>query len=142
MNSSNEEISNMLKKNGISLSLQKILIFDFLIKNQNHPIAIQIFNELADEIPTLSKTTVYNALSSFVNSGLIRKLIIDEKETRYEIAEILHGHFKCVECSEITNFDIDIDGSFEKELKDFEITSKEVILKGICPICLSKKGKK
>lgn len=142
MNFSNEEISNILKKNGIRLSLQKILIFGFLIKNQNHPTAKQIFNELVVKIPTLSKTTVYNALSSFVNSGLVRKLIIDENETRYEIAEILHGHFKCVECGKITNFDIDIVSSFSKELKNFKITSREIILKGICPMCLSKKGKK
>ncbi|MFW6120131.1 MAG: Fur family transcriptional regulator [Petrotogales bacterium] len=142
MNLSIEEVSSMLKKSGIRLSLQKIFIFDYLINNQNHPTAKQIFDDLVVEIPTLSKTTVYNALSSFIESGLVRKLVIEENETRYDIITRSHGHFKCIECGEITNFDIDIDGYFEKELKDFGITRREITLKGTCPTCRLKKGKK
>ena len=39
----------------------------------NHPTVETIYKELIDEIPTLSKTTVYNTLKQFVNI-----LIIDD----------------------------------------------------------------
>ncbi|MFO7882647.1 MAG: Fur family transcriptional regulator [Kosmotogaceae bacterium] len=139
MNLSNEKIRSLFKEKGIRLSFHKILIYDYLIKNQNHPTVSQIFNDLNDKIPTLSKTTVYNALSSFIKFGLVNKLTIEENETRYDIITKSHGHFKCVECEEITDFDINIDDSLEKSLKDFEITETEIYLKGICPKCLSVK---
>ncbi len=142
MNHSDEKIKSLFKEKGVRLSFHKILIYKYMIKKQNHPTATQIFNDLSAKIPTLSKTTVYNVLSSFIQHGLVKKLIIEENETRYDIITKSHGHFKCEVCDEITNFDINMDGFFEKILESYEVKDKEINLKGICPKCLLNVGKK
>ncbi|MDK2920173.1 MAG: Fur family transcriptional regulator, peroxide stress response regulator [Candidatus Petromonas sp.] len=125
-----------LKKHGIKPSLQRIRIFEYLIKNKNHPTVDTIFRELAKEIPTLSKTTVYNTLNLFIEKNIVKVITIEENETRYDADTSLHGHFKCTECSRVYDFDLDVP-KFKKEiLKGFEIQERHVYFKGICKDCL------
>ena len=58
----------------------------------------QIYTVLHKEIPTLSKTTVYNTLNTLIDAGLVKLITIDENETRYDIDTTTHGHFKCESC--------------------------------------------
>ena len=56
---------NTLVKYGIHPSVQRIAIMDYLIKHRTHPTVDEVYTALSDEIPTLSKTTVYNTLKLF-----------------------------------------------------------------------------
>lgn len=44
----------------IKPSVQRIAIMDYLLKHKTHPCIDEIYTALCKEIPTLSKTTVYN----------------------------------------------------------------------------------
>lgn len=141
MKSNFNDSSTELKKRKIHPSYQRLRILDYLYKNQYHPTAEQIFKDLQREIPTLSKTTIYNTLNLFLENGLIRAVNIEEHETRYDIITEKHGHFKCEICGEITNFFIDFDSLKAKELNGFKIIDKNIYFKGICPGCLSNVNK-
>ena len=54
------DIGNYLKKHNIKPSYQRMKIFQYLLDNHNHPTVDTIYRALCTEIPTLSKTTVYN----------------------------------------------------------------------------------
>ena len=64
-----ENIGHYLKSKSIRPSLQRIRILEYLIKNRNHPTVEMIYNELLCEMPTLSKTTIYNTLKLFVEGS-------------------------------------------------------------------------
>ncbi len=131
-------VSEYLKEHDIKPSLQRIKIFEYLIHNENHPTVDTIYKELVKEIPTLSKTTVYNTLSLFMEKGIVRVITIEENETRYDADTDFHGHFKCEDCGKILDFDINIPQLNEDVLKDFNITEKHVYFKGKCKSCLNK----
>ena len=57
------EIKNILSKNGIKPSLHRMKILDYLLKMKNHPTVDTIYKDISGDIPTLSKTTVYNTLN-------------------------------------------------------------------------------
>ena len=63
MKSSIKDISDTLLEKNIRPSHQRIKVMEFLLKNKIHPTVDYIYNELHEEIPTLSKTTVYNTLN-------------------------------------------------------------------------------
>lgn len=63
----------------IKPSVQRIAIMDYLLKHKTHPCIDEIYTALCKEIPTLSKTTVYNTLKLFVEHGAAKMLTIDEK---------------------------------------------------------------
>ncbi|MDD2447887.1 MAG: transcriptional repressor [Tissierellia bacterium] len=132
-----EDLQKELKNRNINLSYQRLKILQYLTNSQIHPTVDQIFTDLHKDIPTLSKTTVYNTLKLLVQSDLAKVLTIEDNETRYDINIENHGHFKCESCGEIYDFTIDLDSIANKELKNFKINDKKVYFKGICPRCLN-----
>lgn len=133
-------ISELLQRN-IAPSHQRVQILKYLVENQCHPTVDQIFSALREQIPTLSKATVYNTLSVFMEAKLVRPLAIEENETRYDIVMNNHGHFKCSSCGRIYNFAVDIDRFVSDDLRGFRITGKDVYFNGVCPTCLAKPEK-
>ncbi|MDZ4131978.1 MAG: Fur family transcriptional regulator [Dethiobacteria bacterium] len=136
MNSGYKDLSTALINNYIRPSFQRIKVLEYLIKNQFHPTVDQIFKDLQNEIPTLSKTTIYNTLDLFVAAGLVRVLTIEDNETRYDIVTENHGHFKCEECGGIYNFKVDLDLLTTDELTGFKVLDRNVYFKGVCSKCL------
>lgn len=131
-----EKISEELLKKNIKPSYQRIKILEYLIKKNNHPTVDEIYNQLVREIPTLSKTTVYNTLNLFIENDLVRLLTIEDNETRYDSIMSNHGHFKCQSCGEIYDFPINIDEFKTDKLQGFKIADKNVYFKGLCPKCI------
>jgi Fur family peroxide stress response transcriptional regulator len=132
-----KDLSAELKNRKIHPSYQRIKVLEYLNKNQCHPTVDQIFKDLKSEIPTLSKSTIYNTLNLFLKSRLIREINIEDNEIRYDIITKNHGHFKCENCGKIFNFSIDFNSFKTEELSGFKITDKNLYFKGICPNCLS-----
>lgn len=131
-----ENLMRELKINNINLSYQRLRVLEYLIQNQCHPTIDLIFTDLQKDIPTLSKTTVYNTLKILIEAGLVRVITIEDNKTRYDILTENHGHFKCESCNEINNFSIDIDLFISKDLNGFKINDKNVYFKGVCAKCL------
>jgi len=132
-----KDLAAELKNRKVRPSYQRIKVLEYLNKNQCHPTVDQIFKDLKSEIPTLSKSTIYNTLNLFLRSGLIREINIEDNEIRYDIITKNHGHFKCENCGKIFNFSIDFNSFKTEELSGFKIIDKNVYFKGICPGCLS-----
>lgn len=132
-------LSDELAKKNIRPSHQRIKVLEYLINNQCHPTVDQIFNELHNEIPTLSKSTVYNTVNSLLEAQLVRLITIEDHESRYDVIVENHGHFKCNSCGNIYNFHINIDDFSSGELAGFQIDDKNVYFKGICSQCLVNK---
>ncbi len=131
-----KDLSSRLAEYNIRPSIQRIKVLDYLVKNQCHPNVDQIYKDLHNDIPTLSKTTVYNTMNLFVKAGLVKELTIKDNEIRYDIVTEIHGHFKCDRCSAISNFNVDIESLVVEELINFKIINRDVYFKGLCPKCL------
>ena len=134
----NKEI---LIKNGISPSFQRLQVFAYLRKNNIHPTANKIFTELKEQIPTLSKTTVYNVLKLLASKNLIREVKIEDNELRFDAILQEHGHFKCSECGQVKDL------FYDKEFINFveqrnKITDIQFNIIGICEDCLQLQNKK
>ena len=125
-----------LSEHGIKPSYQRIKVFDYLIKNRNHPTVDNIHKELVGEIPTLSKTTVYNTLKLFHEKGIVLIINIEDNETRFDADISNHGHFKCKKCGKIYDFDLNENNLNLPALKNYAIDEQHIYLKGICPDCL------
>ncbi|MGI5927325.1 MAG: Fur family transcriptional regulator, partial [Thermacetogeniaceae bacterium] len=70
-----EYLKKKLKTKNISLSYQRLKVLEYLTQNRCHPTVEQIFTELQKDIPTLSKTTVYNTLRILAEAGLVKVII-------------------------------------------------------------------
>lgn len=130
------DLRDYLVKNGVKPSYPRLKVLEYLVRHRNHPTADQIYNALVEEMPTLSKTTVYNTLNLFAQKNVVAPISIDNNEARFDADLKEHGHFKCEQCGKIVDFGIKLGEQEIPELKGFKICSKNVYFKGICPECL------
>lgn len=136
MNIPVNSIETHLREHNIKPSYLRIRIMEYLLSKKSHPTVDEIYTELAKEIPTLSRTTVYNTLNLFIDAKITRLITIEDVETRYDADTSDHGHFKCEKCGIIYDFKI-VNTDLETEgLDNFEIHEKNVYYRGICPKCL------
>lgn len=123
----------------IKPSVQRIAIMDYLLKHHTHPSIDEIYMALCQDIPTLSKTTVYNTLKLFVEHGAARMLTIDERNACFDGDISVHAHFQCKVCGRITDIPLSAEEPDEiKHMKKegFHIEETHRYYKGICPECL------
>lgn len=132
-----EEIGEHLKQCGVKPSYQRMRIFEYLVNNRVHPTVDIIYKSLLPEIPTLSKTTVYNTLNLFIEKKLVNTIVIEGNEVRYDIDTTLHGHFKCDVCNAIYDFSVDPSYLEQDYLKSFNVNEQHIYLKGSCKNCSS-----
>ena len=131
-----ESIKNYLTESNIKPSYPRIKIFEYLIVNKNHPTVDMIYSELVKEIPTLSKTTVYNTLRLFIKEKVAVVITIEEGETRYDADITNHGHFKCTNCRKIYDFRVNIMDIKIEGLEGFKVDERNFYYVGICKECL------
>lgn len=142
-----EQIKEKLIEKGIKPTYPRVRIYQVLSENGGHLTADFVFKEIRKDIPTASRTTVYNTLSSFVEVGLVDEVLITGTEARYELRKRNHHHFLCKKCGRI--FDIDIkcplaQGEYSR-VRGHLIQEIHGYFKGICKDCLKKakmEGKK
>lgn len=129
-----DDAIKMLKNEGIRPSYIRVRVLSYLVNARVHPTVDEIYEVLAKEILTLSKTTVYNTLKLFTERGMAQALNIEGNELRYEAARGFHGHFKCQSCDQIYDLNVArID--FEDDMKDYIISDEQVLVTGVCPKC-------
>lgn len=135
MSISMNDIKEYLIKNNVKPSFPRLKVFEYLVSHQTHPTVDDIYRELVEQIPTLSKTTIYNTLDLFVEANITRAVTIDGNELRYDVDTTNHGHFKCDLCNAIFEFDLDMSTLAAAPLDGFDVREKNVFYKGICPRC-------
>jgi Fur family transcriptional regulator, peroxide stress response regulator len=133
------QISAMLQEKGIKPSLQRLLLLNYMQHCNAHPTVEKIYADLAEQGHALSKATVYNTLTLFVKKGILRVLVLDNNEARYDILTGDHGHFVCDCCGSITDVPIDFTPLNSSFPNAGMVTQRDLFYRGICGHCLNKK---
>ncbi|MDD4460687.1 MAG: transcriptional repressor [Eubacteriales bacterium] len=133
--SDRERWALVLQQHQIKPSYPRLRIYTYLVMSRTHPTADEIYMALIHDMPTLSKMTVYNTLKILVEKGLARLISIEEHEARYDANISLHGHFKCTACDRVYDFPISEHNVQVQGLDGFQITERDLFLRGICPEC-------
>ena len=129
-----DNISIYLSGYGIRPSVQRIAIVKYLLNNATHPTADEVYEALKKQIPTLSKTTVYNTLKLFVKNGVALFVGVDEKNARFDGDIKPHAHFRCKDCSVIIDLPINPDFFLPKDFLG-EVDETFFYLTGRCEKC-------
>ena len=133
-----QQISTYLLKNGVRPLQKRVKIMSYLVSKRNHPTVDVIYSELIHEIKGLSKTTIYNVLNLFVQSGVAQAINIEGNEVRYDADTSTHGHFKCKICSVVIDFQVKQEDLPKPMLEGFRVDEQHYYLKGSCSFCANK----
>lgn len=115
---------------------------NYLLTHRTHPTADEIYGALAPEIPTLSKTTIYNTLALFVTQGAATHITIDPRGARFDGDTSVHGHFLCTACGALHDIFFDTPPILPEIRNGHRATSAHIYYKGTCAPCNAKHNDK
>jgi Fur family transcriptional regulator, peroxide stress response regulator len=126
------------KENGLKITPQRTAIFQELLKAKDHPTADDIYQRIVMKIPNISFDTVNRTLLTFSKIGIIKIVEGYGQAKRYDPDMGIHHHFRCIRCGRIIDFhnkDYDNIAVPAEINKRFTVTSKKVVLEGLCGKC-------
>lgn len=135
---STETVKNILESKGVKPSFQRISVLKYLLRENNHPSVDTIYKSLVPDIPTLSRTTVYNTLKLLSEKEVIATLTISDTDLRFDFISEPHDHFQCKQCGTI--YDVQAGANLEevKSINGHRVQEVQLHMKGICNQCLDK----
>ena len=117
------------------------------LKNTERKIALLLSEKgilnatMLQKILGVDKATVYRNLKSLLNKKIIREIKGDKNfyEINCNIHNPIHPHFECIKCKKIFCLKpLSAEDTINlSHYTDFEISSIEITLKGICNECKS-----
>ncbi|UCF69702.1 MAG: transcriptional repressor [candidate division WOR-3 bacterium] len=142
MTSNSEHLKELLAEKGLKPTYQRLMILDYLQEHRKEHLTVEkIYTALSGEMPLLSMTTVYNALSSFLKAGLVSAITITGTEVRYDFLTEPHHHFLCRMCGRISDVDVQCPVAERKSMKGYLIEEVHGYFKGLCKECLKRQRK-
>ncbi|WP_278989412.1 Fur family transcriptional regulator [Segatella bryantii] len=136
-----EEALKRLTDRGVRPSVQRIAIMEYLLTHHTHPTVDDVYQGLCDDIPTLSKTTVYNTLRLLADHNAAQMLTIDDHRVCYDGDTRSHVHFFCKQCGKVIDlFDEDAPVlSKPRVILGNIVEEQHLYYKGFCADCAAKK---
>jgi Fur family transcriptional regulator, peroxide stress response regulator len=123
---------------------QRESILKVLRDTRSHPTADQIYEEVRKDITNISKGTIYRNLQVLEETGAISVLNINGPQSRYEVKQESHYHFKCDKCGHVFDLDEPIDTGIDTRVSNktgFKVSHHQIEFHGLCGECLSAKSK-
>lgn len=130
-----EHFKERCKERGIKLTPQRLIIYERLINNTDHPTVDKLYSQIKDTFPTISYDTVHRTLVTFCEIGVASMVEGTGIPMRFEGNLDFHHHVRCVRCGSIFDF---YDETYDNlpvaaDLQaKFEILKKTVHIEGLC----------
>lgn len=109
---SEDEFAGACRNAGLKVTPQRVAIYSALASTTTHPDVEWVYGKVRSAMPSISLDTVYRTLEQLSTLGIIMKIEVTDKRSRYDANPKQHAHFICIECGDI----IDIDHAGFKEL--------------------------
>lgn len=126
------------RKRGIPLTVQRRSVFAAVLARSDHPTAEQVFQDIQADVPGISRTTVYRALDTLVEMGLVRKASHLGAAARFDPNTERHHHIVCRKCETVVDLSTRaLDGLSIPDLRKqgFIVDDYSVHFTGLCREC-------
>jgi Fur family peroxide stress response transcriptional regulator len=134
------------RKSGLSVTRQRLAIFEALAASREHPSAEDIHRTVRRRMPHLSLATVYKNLESLREIGAVSDVNALHEHGRYEAAlpgtgaGMPHHHLVCTSCRKVVDLhDPSLNSLRVADPLGFEVRALKVQVEGICPDCAARR---
>jgi len=131
-----EAIKRTLQASGLRCTPQRYALMAFLMEQNRHPTALEIFEAVNRADPRCSKATTYNNLRDLVQAGLVREVAVEGRAARFDVKGMRHHHFICDRCGNVEDIQwYDVPKPASRSLGKRVLRESEVIFRGLCARC-------
>jgi Fe2+ or Zn2+ uptake regulation protein len=134
-------IRQSLEESGLRCTPQRYAVMAFLMEDNSHPTATEIFEAVNRVDPRSSRATTYNNLRDLVQAGLVREVAIEGRSARYDAKGVRHHHFICDRCGKVEDLEFyDMPKPASRSLGKRVLRECEMIFRGLCAKCAPRRN--
>ncbi len=133
-----ENITAIFKEKKLKLTPQRLAVYKYLMSTKEHPSAEVIYKAIQKDFPTMSLATVYKALKTLVEVGLVQELNVGEGNFRYDGNMNSHPHIQCINCGKVDdlmNISLDHLNTEVEQKSNYKVLSNQTYFYGLCKDC-------
>lgn len=133
-----DRLASISRERNLPVTIQRRVVLDTLLDRDDHPTVDQLFADVKQRMPGVSRTTIYRALETLVDLGLARRTNHFEAAARFDGNTDHHHHLICRRCNHVE----DIDHPSLKKFAPpslgnivFQVLDYSIHLEGLCGEC-------
>ena len=123
-------------------TIQKQTILQAVKQLANHPTAEQVYEQVVQRLPNISRATVYRNLSSMAERGMLRRIGVPGGADHYDHTLEDHHHILCSDCGALEDIWMELPTQHLQQVaqsqSQFAIEGCQLVFYGRCPACQSK----
>jgi len=130
----------LLRRQGVQVTAQRLAVLR-AVSDLPHSTAADIDTAVRADIGAISRQSVYDALATLTDKGIIRRIQPAGSPARYEdrVGDN-HHHLMCRTCGQMVDVDCGVGDApclTAADASGYEIDEAEVIYWGRCPECVA-----
>lgn len=135
-----ERLAEKMRAGGYRVTAQRTIILETIAHMDGHLTAQQVYERAADRLPGLNLATVYRAVETLHEAGLVDLLDAQSEPMRFALRDPQnpHGHMVCTTCGRVTDLDAQLIEQVAQTVAsetDFHVHRHHLTLQGTCPGC-------
>jgi len=136
-----EAIKRSFEDCGLRCTPQRYAVMAFLMEQNSHPTAAEIFEAVNRVDPRSSRATTYNNLRDLVEAGLVREVALEGRAARFDAKGMRHHHFICDRCGHVEDLEwYAVPRPASRSLGKRVVRECEVIFRGLCTRCARRRA--
>ena len=119
-------------------TIQRSMVYETVNRLKCHATAVEIYDLIAAEHPSVSRGTVYRNLNRLAEEGVIRKILVPGGADRFDHLSQKHYHARCLCCGRLFDIEMDYIDDLEKAIRDahgFAVSGHDILFNGVCADC-------
>ncbi len=117
---------------------QRDLILRVVCTYPGHPSLQDVYRAARQQMPRIGLATVYRHLERLAREGVVRKVVLGDRVTRYDTNIGKHYHIRCVECGRIDDLPMSFMDSINERISQsvgYQVLEHFLEVVGRCPAC-------
>ncbi len=131
-----------LKERGSRLTSHRLALIRLLASSEGHPNAMQLYDTLRHQFPTISLATIYKTLTLLKDEGEILEIDLHNDSHYDGNKPYPHPHLICTRCNSIFDSEnVEAILKLSREIEDtynFQISRHQLVFYGLCAQCRQK----
>ena len=128
---------NELRDQGFKITTPRYQVIEWLAAHEDNFTA----EELAAELASIGRATVYRTLRLFLDHGLICRLVLNDGSICYRLSHTgHHHHLVCISCGATEDVHLDDVEDVLQRIRDgteYDVVGHRLEVYGFCPRCKS-----
>ncbi len=131
-------IRAVLRQRGLQATSARIAVLQILSEGHRHRSVDELRSDVLTRYPAIDPATIYRTLETLELHGLVVRMELGDKRTRWALLTHDHHHLICRNCESVVEFDDELFHRLAGELTrryGVQVEMHHLVLRGLCATC-------